>query len=75
MGVFVGGFTTDIAGLKFEEQLTYTKHYESRMKLPNQKIKNPQTFDDTMQMLICLLTTMYKDQPLYINFLEHDLYT
>lgn len=28
-----------------------------------------------MQMLICLLSTMYKDQPLYVNFLEYDLYT
>ncbi|CAL5988898.1 Structure-specific_endonuclease subunit SLX1 [Hexamita inflata] len=77
MGMFISGFPTHIAALKFEYIWTYPT--DSRMvgciRSPLITPKNPNSFRDAMQMLQMILASpIYENQPLKINFLHYDLY-
>ena len=65
MGMFVSGFPTHVAGLKFEYIWTYPNEskYVGNISSPGADgIKNPSHFDDAMYVLKILLSKdPYKD--------------
>lgn len=74
MLLFVAGFPTKVAGLKFEYMWTYPcqSRYVDAMRVD---IRNPLVVNSAMQVLTQLLTHQpYQHQPLTLHFVDYPFY-